>query len=150
MTDTTPSYVLKSKKYLQNRLPGQEVRFVESYKSFITGLKYHKYTEIPSKNRIYLCLHEKANKFDDNAIGIYASQVRIGFMPKHLAQTLAPMMYQCPDSSALLCYCFGNTTPISSQCVYNFFHVTPTKNYSERASAADSKLAICYTHYVGQ
>jgi hypothetical protein len=132
-TDSEPPYyVAKSVKYLQNRLPGYEVRLSGCYKSYITGLKYHKHVEVPSKNRIYLCLPEKDNKFDPNAVGVYAAQTRIGFIPKDLATKVFPMLQNSPESTALLCYCFGNTTALSSQCCYNLFVLVPPPGSDQR------------------
>jgi hypothetical protein len=120
-----PYYVLKCVKFLQNRVPNMDIHLIDKTSSYITGLKYHKYKEVPSKNRIYLCLPEQDNKVDPTSVGIYSNQIRIGFMPGFFSQKIHKNLKSSPESTAVLCYCFGHTTQISAQCVYLMFELTP-------------------------
>jgi hypothetical protein len=121
MNEKTPFHVKRSVKFLQNRFPKSDLLLIGSFRSYITGLKYHKYVEQPSKGRIYLCVAEPHNKYDKNCIAVYANQQKIGYVPRDLSKKLSS---NDMEITALLCYCLGNTTEFSSQCIYNIFKVT--------------------------
>jgi hypothetical protein len=109
-----PYHVQNSKHFIQTRLLDKQVIFKGSYKSYISGLKFHHNVEKPSQNRIYLCLPLVKNK---KKLGVYAKDIKIGFVPKGLPFELDS------DSTIILCYCTGRTTKLSSQCFYNVFKV---------------------------
>ena len=122
-----PYHVERCEGFIKSRVgPQKSVSLVGSFKAYITGLKYHRYVEKPSKDRIYLCLLNPDNKFDPNTIGIYANQSRIGYAPRDLCGHVSqnPQFNLTNETVAMLCYCLGRTTENSSQCVYNIFQVS--------------------------
>jgi hypothetical protein len=116
----TPYYISKSDRFIKNRVKNCSTTLISSFKSYMTGLKFHKYVEKPSKNRIYLCVIEPDNKYDTNAIAIFANNDRIGYVPKELSSRVCNLFQ---ENVAMLCYCLGRTTEFSSQCVYSLFKV---------------------------
>lgn len=122
-------YIPKCVNFIKNRIPRKSIRFTNAYKSYITGLKYHKYVEKPSNNRIYLCMPEPNNKFDSNAIAVFANNERIGFVPKDLCSKVNLIFQKQIEDTIMLCYCTGKTTDFSSQCIYAVFKVvSPTEH----------------------
>ena len=121
MTET-PYHVIRCIHFLQNRLPNRDIRLLKSFRSFITALKFHRYAETPSKNRIYLCIPDPDNEYDPYAIGVHANVERLGFVPRELAAHVGPQ-FDATDT-VMLCYCTGQTTGISSQCIYHIFHMS--------------------------
>ena len=127
-------HVKHCEKFIKNRVSptnkeNVKIELVGSFKSYMTGLKYHKYVEKPSKDRIYLCLPNPNNKFDANALGVYANQTRIAFVPRDLCAHVAENFEVNDPTTAVLCYCTGKTTETSSQCVYNVFRVRSNTNH---------------------
>jgi hypothetical protein len=102
-----------------------DMTLIEYTRSYIAGLKYHKNQETPTKNKIYLCLLDANNQFDTKAVGIYSNKKRIGFVPQVLSKSVHEHLSATPESTAVLCYCFGFTTEKSSQCMYLTFKITP-------------------------
>jgi hypothetical protein len=135
-------HITKCSNYLKNRLKDSKNQSLESEKSYITGLKFHRNCEKPSKNRIYLCLIEPDNKFDENAIAVIASQVRIGYVPREMSEVFCPRLKADPNL-VLLCYCVGGTTEVSSQCFYNLFSINFPKNASDAAGSLE-ECVLCF------
>lgn len=119
---TNNYYQNKQIRYLENRFKDFKFKPITSHKSYITGLKYHTNTEKPIKNKIYLCLLPKVeNKFDKHAVEVFSTTSRIGFVPRKLAKKISQLLITKPNEIAVLCYCTGSTTTVSSQCYYNIF-----------------------------
>jgi hypothetical protein len=143
-------HVQRCEGFIKSRVEkGSNIDLIGSFKSYVTGLKFHKYVEKPSSDRIYLCLPNPDNKFDPLAIGVYANQSRIGFVPKDLCLHTKENFNLQDGSVAMLCYCTGNTTDVSSQCVYNIFKVSKDDlNFVGKITTnGDSKESSSMDHY---
>ena len=123
MDGNVPYHVTRCTKFLDNRLPDKNFKLVGSFKSFITSLKFHRFSEKPTKDRIYICMPDANNTHDANAIGVHANIERLGYVPKDLAEHIRPKINL--STTVVLAYCTGRTTKVSSQCIYHIFESSP-------------------------
>jgi hypothetical protein len=140
MSGFTRRDVQRCQGFLRKRMPDQTFDLVGSYRSYITGLKFHPNAEKPSYGRIYICMPDFNNAFDKNAIGVHANIERIGYLPKELAAHIRGNID--PDQTVVLAFCTGRTTKVSSQCCYHLFQLAPASPETEQAKDKQAEPCV--------
>ncbi len=113
---------LKASQALLHAQGHVNVELLGSFPLYMTGLKYHQVP--PVQNQVYMCRPEKGNKFDHNAVGIYAGVDRIAYMPKVLTAHIQHIFRShAAESFSVICFCSGRPSEASCQCIYNVYGV---------------------------
>jgi len=93
---------------------------VASFASYMTGLQYSKGGK-PEEQGMYMCFPEKDNQFDANALGIYAGQTRIAYVPKAMAAYIANITSD--TVIAVVCYVTGRPSEKYCSCLFNLYAI---------------------------
>lgn len=95
---------------------------IASFASYMTGLQYCKGSK-PEEQGMYMCFPDKNNQYDPNALGIYAGQVRIAFVPKLMAAYIASITSD--TVIAVVCYVTGRPSEKYCSCLFNLYAIHP-------------------------
>ena len=95
---------------------------IASFASYMTGLQYCKGSK-PEEQGMYMCFPDKNNQYDPNALGIYAGQVRIAFVPKPMAAYIASI--SSDTVIAVVCYVTGRPSEKYCSCLFNLYAIHP-------------------------